>query len=250
MSFEYWLGFQRTRYLSVILSYDCLGTEMFAPVSIGPGVVTMSRRTALILMALVFSRSTRAQAVQSAKRPEPIATEVCEILEDPSFFNNKLVRVRGYITVSFEYSILRSEKCAGEIWLVLGDASGPPGLAVTVGGKGVPGEKDSGGHWRRPLSVALVRDADFEKFESYLAESAKVQPGKPCGRDCHLYRVTATFTGRVDGVSKKVHSAHLERSPTQPSDFKGFGQMGLFDAQLVVQSVKDVDAVELTHSAK
>lgn len=210
----------------------------------------MSSNVKLTLSALLLARSTLGQTSPIAKATGPISTTVCDILKDPSAFNNKLVEVRGYVSVSFEYSILQSEACAGEIWFALADASGPPGLAVTVPGRGAPGEKDSNGHRRQPIPVNLVRDADFEKFEHYLSESSKVQPGRPCGPDCHLYQVTATFVGRIDGVSKKVHAAHLRRSPLQPPDGKGFGQMGLFDAQLVVQSVRDVAAVELTHIGK
>jgi hypothetical protein len=209
----------------------------------------MSSRIALIALALTLSTSAHAQTTPSAKQG-PIATTVCQILEDPSAFNNKLVRVSGYVSVNFEYSTLGSESCPGGIWFALADGAGPPGLAVTTNGHGAPGERDSNGHWKGPIAVRLVRDANFEKFENYLAESAKVQPGRPCGPDCHLYRVTATFTGRIDGVSKEIHAAHLRRSTSQPLDFKGFRQMGLFDAQIVVQSVEDVEAVELTHTGK
>jgi hypothetical protein len=210
----------------------------------------MRSKVVLMLIILFLSNSAQAQTTQSVKRGEPVTTTVCEILEDPSAFNNKLVQVRGYVSISFEYSLLHSEECSGGIWFALADGSGPPGLRVTVPGRSTPGENDSKGVRRPPIPVRLVRDANFEKFEGYLAESAKVQPGKPCGPDCHLYQVTATFTGRADGVSREVHAAHLKRGTFQPSDGKGFGQMGLFDAQLVVQSVKDVEAADLTHIDK
>ena len=57
-----------------------------------------------------------------------------------------------------------------------------------------------------------------------------------------LYRVAATFTGRIDAVSDDVHAFHLKRKSTDRADFLGFGQMGLFDAQFVLQSVAN-DAV-------
>lgn len=210
----------------------------------------MSFRAVLILATFVLSNSAQAQSTRSTGRQEPVVTTVCDILKDPSAFNNKLVQVRGYVSVSFEYSTLHVASCSGEIWFALADGSGPPGLRVTVTGRGIPGGKDSNGRRSRPIPVTLVRDANFEKLENYLTESAKVEPGKPCGPNCHLYDVEATFIGRIDGVSQEVHAAHLKRSPLQSSDFKGFGQMGLFDAQLVVQSVKDVEAVEWTHVGK
>jgi hypothetical protein len=59
-----------------------------------------------------------------------------------------------------------------------------------------------------------------------------------------FYRVAATFTGRIDAVSEDVHAFHLKRTDTDRADFLGFGQMGLFDAQLVVQSVGNDAALE------
>jgi hypothetical protein len=211
----------------------------------------VSIRAALIVMTLILSTSAQAQrTTRTARREQPIATTVCQILENPAPFNNKLVQVRGYVSVSFEYSILHSESCSEGIWFALADGSGPPGLAVIVNGQGTAGGKDSTGHWMPPIPVKLVRDANFEEFESYLADSARVKPGRPCGPDCHFYQVTATFTGRIDAVSKEVHAAHLKRSPSQPLDFKGFGHMGLFDAQLVAQSVKEIEAIDVAHPGK
>jgi hypothetical protein len=62
--------------------------------------------------------------------------------------------------------------------------------------------------------------------------------------DCTTYKVAATFIGRIDGVSKAIHAAHLKRSSQDTPDGKGFGHMALFDAQIVVQSVAKVVAVE------
>jgi hypothetical protein len=52
----------------------------------------------------------------------------------------------------------------------------------------------------------------------------------------------ATFIGRIDGVPDDVHAFHLKRKDMNRADFLGFGQMGLFDGQFVVQSVEQ-DAV-------
>jgi len=67
---------------------------------------------------------------------------------------------------------------------------------------------------------------------------------------CAVDRVTATFNGRIDSVSKQLHEAHLKKSPSEPQDFKGFGQMGMFDAQIVVGIVEDVLAVDSFGRAK
>lgn len=52
----------------------------------------------------------------------------------------------------------------------------------------------------------------------------------------------ATFIGRIDGVPDDVHAFHLKRKDMDRADFLGFGQMGLFDGQFVLQSVEH-DAV-------
>jgi hypothetical protein len=50
-----------------------------------------------------------AQKTPTPIQPKPIETTVCAILADPSSFNNKLVKVRGYVQVSSEYSILTDD---------------------------------------------------------------------------------------------------------------------------------------------
>ena len=207
----------------------------------------MSSHAVLMLILLMLSRPAQAQATQSTKRAEPIATTVCKILEDPASFNNKLVQVHGYLSISFEYSILHSESCSGGIWFALADDLGPRGLRMIVRGNAVAGTQSPGGHWEPPIPVKLIRDANFEKFDNYLRQSTVGAPWSPCGSDCHRYQVTATFTGRIDAVSNEIHTAHLKKSPSEPSDRKGYGQMGLFDAQLVVQSIQGVEALDLAH---
>jgi len=56
----------------------------------------------------------------------------------------------------------------------------------------------------------------------------------------------ATFTGRIDAVPDDVHLFHLKGGDLDRADYLRFGQMGLFDAQFVMQSVEG-DAV-LEHS--
>lgn len=202
----------------------------------------------LLLLIPVLPLAT-AQEVPKAVQPKPIETSVCEILENPSSFNNKLVKVRGHVSVSFEYSTLEGEGCSDALWFALADGSGPPGLVITVNGSGKAGGKNSKGAPVRPVTVKLVRDSHFEKYEHYMTVKAE---GRPCMSDltqptppnCDVDRVTATFTGRIDSVSKVIHAAHLKRSPDADHDFKGFGQMGMFDAQLVLQSVEDVVAID------
>ncbi len=207
-------------------------------------------RLFVLLFSILDAPAASPQKASSHIRPKPVETNVCKIIENPSAFNNKLVRVRGFVSVSFEYSTLQDEACSDAIWFALSDGSGPPGLVATVNGTGKPGGNISKGASTPPLPVKLVLDANFEKFCRYLEVKAKGNPGiddpgLPTRLDCCVERVTATFTGRIDSVSKEVHAAHQKRTGRDNPDFKGFGQMGMFDAQLVVESVEDVLAVDL-----
>ena len=203
------------------------------------------------LLAILSIPLARGQQAASKQPQAPIETSVCQIVNEPSTYNNKLVKVRGYVRANFEYSILLGEeKCPDNgIWFVFADGSAPPELVATVTGKGTPGSRNSRGRVTPPIPVRLVKDSNLEELEHYWAISAK---GEACAEgpppafppDCTTYRVTATFIGRVDGVPKEVQAAHRKRSSQDPVDGKGFGQMGMFDAQIVIQSVEKVVAVD------
>jgi hypothetical protein len=202
-------------------------------------------------LAFLIVPLARGQRTASEQPLAPIETSVCKIMNEPSTYNNKLVKVRGYVRANFEYSILFGEETCPDngIWFVFADGSAPPELAATVTGKGTPGNRNTRGRGTPPIPVRLVKDSNLEELEHYWAVSAKGEacadgPPPPFPPDCTTYRVTATFIGRVDGVSKEVHAAHLKRSSQEPADGKGFGHMGMFDAQIVVQSVEKVIAVD------
>jgi len=69
----------------------------------------------------------------------------------------------------------------------------------------------------------------------------------PFRPDCSTYRVSATFTGRIDSVLGRFASAS-KANVTRLARLQGFGHMGMFDAQLVVQSVKNVVATTASES--
>jgi hypothetical protein len=200
------------------------------------------------LLSILIVPAARGQQVKSKQPPTTVETSVCRIVDDPSAYNNKLVKVRGFVRASFEYSVLLDATCPDDgIWFAFADGSGPPELVATVTGKGTPGSRDSNGRVMLPVPLRLVRDRNLEELEHDWAISAK---GEACADgplpvsppDCTTYRVTATFIGRIDGVSKQIHVAHVKRSSRDPVDGKGFGHMGIFDAQIVVQFVEKVVA--------
>ncbi|GAC1627560.1 MAG: hypothetical protein NVS9B13_24720 [Candidatus Acidiferrum sp.] len=179
-----------------------------------------------------------------AAEQKPIETTVCSITENPSAFNNKLVRIHGYVSDNFEYSELSADGCSSSIWFAYGNGNAPPGLVAHVAGGVEPGAQDSGGKRILPIPVKLVQDSNFKRFQSLMkarvradAHSQKTNPN-----DYIFHRVTATLVGRIDGVSPDIHAFHLKRTSMDRADYLGFGQMGLFDAQFALQSVEN-DAV-------
>lgn len=93
-----------------------------------------------------------------------------------------------------------------------------------------------------------MRSEELTRYLELSAKGAACADGPPPESlpDCTTYRVTATFTGRVDGVSKRLHAAHIKRSAFDHPDGKGFGHMGLFDAQIAVGNIENVVAVDET----
>jgi hypothetical protein len=87
-----------------------------------------------------------------ALQEKPLETTVCEITENPSAFNNKMVRLRGHVFVNFEYSTIEGDGCSDGLWLTYGDGSGPPGLVAYVGGGAQPGAEDTNGEYVPPIS--------------------------------------------------------------------------------------------------
>jgi hypothetical protein len=204
----------------------------------------------IVFLAALMVAPVAGQNSSKRVHPKPIEATVCEILRNPSVFNNKLVRVRGQVSVSFESSVLEDEACSDHaIWFSIADETGASGLGAMLNENGKPRGKNSPGAPIPPFSVKPIRDSNFEKFAHYLTVKAKAKPcfnppTQPTPMDCGVDRLIATFTGRVDSVSKAVHEAHLKRKSGEGTDWKGFGHMRMFDAQLVVEQVEDVQAVD------
>lgn len=181
----------------------------------------------------------------------PLDATICEIVKDPSAFNNKLVRVRGSVLIGSEYSTIDDDACQHGmgLWFALGGGGTNPGLVATIGGVSRPGLEDSAGRIIPPFPVTLVRDAGFKRFDRLIRaaikadqQAAKLNPDKPV-----FHQVTATFVGRIDGVSPEIHAFHLKRKPMDKLDYLGFGQAGQFDAQLVVRSVENDAVISVVH---
>jgi hypothetical protein len=171
----------------------------------------------------------------------PINTTVCAVAENPAAFNNKLVRVRGHYSGNFEYSMLSGDGCDALWFGYGGEGGGPPSLAIYVSGGARPGSEDADGKLILPVPVKLIRDPKFDRFEKQVKAMAradaayeKKHPGKFIS-----HCVIATFVGRIDSVAPEVHEFRKNHPSQEHNDGLGFGQMGLFEAQLILQSVQD-----------
>lgn len=180
------------------------------------------------------------QESQLVARQKPLETTVCAILEHPSAFNNKMVRIHGYASGNFEYSELGADGCSNSLWFAYGNGDGPPDLAAWVSGGARPGSEDAEGRLILPVPVKLVQDSNFQQFQKLMRAraAADARSFQENADSLTFYRVAATFIGRIDAVSDDIHAFHLKRKATDRADFLGFGQMGLFDVQFVLQSVE------------
>lgn len=189
---------------------------------------------------LVCIRPVDREESEKAAHQPPLETTVCAIVENPPAFNNRLVRVRGHFSGNFEYSLLSGDGCQHSLWFGYGGGGGPPSLAAWVGGGARPGSEDSQGRLVLPVPVKLLKDSKLSAFEKQTEAMAKAdsdfEKNHPNQYASHC--VTATFVGRIDAVSSEVHEFRKKQKDLH-GDGLGFGQMGLFEAQIIVQSVAD-----------
>ena len=148
---------------------------------------------------------------QALDDPETSAT-ICEVANNPDRFNGEMVTVRGRVRIDFEEFELPTSHCdhprMDHILLEYGDA---------LERRGKPG---------------------FQTIPSLRNSNAGRMPG---GSGCHLYQVTATFIGRLDGVPTTL----CPDGTTQCPRGSGFGHLGLSSGRLVIRSVSDVVATPI-----
>lgn len=163
-----------------------------------------------------------------AAHQETVNTTICAILANPPAFNNRMVRIRGSFVGNFEYSELSDPACRGALWLRYGGST----LVASVQPTNVLGSEDSEGKRILPVPVVLIRDSKFERFNALVRmNTGRYGPSSD-------QRVTATFIGRIDAVSKEVYD-YLQKQPVERRIMLGFGQMGSFEAQFTLKSVED-----------
>ena len=183
--------------------------------------------------------------VRSAVSAEVTDTSVCDVLENPASFDGKVIRIKAATAVAgFDEFILDGSGCnpAGPIWLAYPEGTkakaGPAAFLRLRPAKNSPIVVRTAD---RP-PVELQKDNAFERFDSLLA-TPYTSPALCLG--CPRYTVVATLVGRLDGASTPglVHDKN-----GKPISLGGFGNMNLYPARLVLQSISEVAPHEVNYA--
>jgi len=177
----------------------------------------------------------------AAAKAQAVDASVCDVVNHPTKFDGKTVRVKGLVQVDFDSFIMRGDTCTSSLWLSYPAGtkakSGPAAvltLQLAANSTGTPGTA-------RP-AVTLEKNQDFLNFDLLLSTRPKTN-GMCLG--CVKSDVMATLVGRVDGTE----NAGLARDKDgKITSLDGFGNMNQYSARLVIESVSDVTAKEIDYS--
>jgi hypothetical protein len=195
----------------------------------------MKRFLALVVFC-AFSLGLHAQVVD---------TTVCDVLKNPKAFDGKIVRIKATVAAGFDQFALKGPGCGhyvNAIWLSYPE--GTKGKAGPVALLQMQMAHNFTGTVQAPARTPVILDKskDFKQFDSLLATSHK---GAAMCLGCTRYEVTATLVGRLDGVD----DAGVRRDAAgKIVGVAGFGNMNLYKARLVLQSVSDVTPQEVDFS--
>ena len=172
---------------------------------------------------------------------QAVDATVCDVINHPTKFDGKLVKLKGLVQVDFDSFIMRGDSCTGSLWLSYPAGtkakSGPAAvvtLQLAANATGTPGTA-------RP-ALTLDKNADFAQFDLFLSTKPKTN-GMCLG--CVKSDVQATLVGRIDGTD----NAGLVRDKTgKITSLDGFGNLNAYSARMVIQSVSEVTAKEIDYS--
>ena len=169
----------------------------------------------------------------------------CDILAKPESFDGKIVRVKGTVSAGFDEFVLKDATCnqpINAIWLAYPEGTkGKAGPAAFVQLQLARNNPDASSNANRPI-LKIEKNKEFKQFDSLLSTSYK--SGGMC-LGCTRYTVTATLVGRLDGVKE---TGITRDSAGKFVNVNGFGNLNLYRARLVLQTVMDVSPKEIDYS--
>jgi len=204
---------------------------------INPQVTDMKKLFAIFLLSLVFSSIAIAQVTDAS---------VCDLLANPASFNGKIVRIKGTVQVGFDEFVIKGSGCnqpVNDIWLQFPEGtkakSGPLATLQLQLAHNNPAAVTE----RKMDPITLDQNSkDFKQFDSLLSAKAKTK-GLCLG--CTRDSVTATLVGRLDGDKQ---TGLIRDDKGKVTGVGGFGNLNMYPARLVLQSVSDVTAQPIDYS--
>jgi hypothetical protein len=194
------------------------------------------KRLLTFVFVFAFSCCLHAQAVD---------TTVCEILKNPVPFNGKIVRIKGTVAASFDQFVVRGADCGqkvNDIWLAYPEGTkAKAGAALVLEMQPAKNFAGTAAAAEQRAAVTLDKSKDFKQFDSLLSGSFK---GDGVCIGCGRYTVTATLVGRLDGVAPSLQRDKAGKITA----IGGFGNLNMYSARLVLQSVSDVVSQEIDYS--
>jgi hypothetical protein len=174
-----------------------------------------------------------------------IDASVCDILANPQSFDGKMIRLKGIVYAGFDEFVVRDSVCdqpVNAIWVAYPEGTkakaGPAAFLQLQLARNNPASMTS---TNRAL-IKLDKSKDFKQFDSLL--STPYKSGGMC-LGCTRYTVSATLIGRLDGAKD---AGVVRDSSGKFVGLNGFGNLNLYRARLVLESVADVSSREIDYS--
>jgi hypothetical protein len=173
-----------------------------------------------------------------------VDASVCDVLSNPLAFDGKMVRLTATAVTGFDEFVIQGSGCnsEGSIWLSYPSGTkgkaGPAALLRLQLAKNAAHLADA----PERVPVTLQRDGQFSRFDSLLATPFK---SRMMCLGCSRYAVSATMVGRLDAVATP---GLIRDSSGKVTGLSGFGNLNMYRARLVLQSVSDVVAHEIDYA--
>ncbi|HXH91955.1 MAG TPA: hypothetical protein VNN25_10280 [Thermoanaerobaculia bacterium] len=168
---------------------------------------------------------------------QAVDASVCDVLANPASFDGKFIRIKGApVVAGFDEFVIDGSGCkpSSAIWFAYPEGTkgkaGPAAFLSLQLAKNSPAVANA----THRTAVTLQKNGDFKQFDSLLATQSKASGACLA---CPRYTVEATLVGRLDGVSA---AGLLRDASGKVTGVAGFGNMNLYRARFVLQSVSSV----------